>query len=389
MEILRPGTYIDFMKYRRPAVLVSGGLCLLSLLSLVWPGPNYGIDFRGGTEIQLQFRGDVDSGEIRTTLEDELGHQRPQVVAVEGRDNEYIIRVREVTSLSAAQMTAIREKLAADFGSRESDVRFEPDIEDPESDRRIVFKIKVKTANETDLDRLVEAIASTGIAVRDANTYGPTGEHRYEIHLEGLGATIVEGLRSKLGERGPNAPLRVEWVGPKAGEQLRDSAIKAMLYTIAFIMVYVAFRFDLRFAPGGIFALAHDAIMTIGVYVLIQKEVNLSTIAALLTIIGFSINDTIVLFDRIRENMGRMRDKSLSELINISTSQMFSRTIITSGTALLSIAAFFIWGTTTIRDLSYALFVGFLFGAYSTVYIAAPVTEWMDRTFFSRSKKRA
>jgi preprotein translocase subunit SecF len=387
MEILKPGTYIDFMKYRKPAVIISGALCVLSLLSLFWPGPNYGIDFRGGTELQLHFRGAVDSAEIRETLE-ELGHQRPQVVAVEGADNEYIVRVREVTSLSAEQMTAVRTKLA-EFGSRENDVRFEPDLAEEDSDRRIVFKIKVKTGATTTPEQLVEAISSAGLAVRDANPYGPSGEHRFEIHLEGLGATIVEGLREKLGERGPEAPLRVEWVGPKAGKQLRDAAIKAMLYTIAFIMVYVAFRFDLRFAPGGIFALAHDAIMTLGVYVLIQKEVNLSTIAALLTIIGFSINDTIVLFDRIRENMGRMRDKSLSELINISTSQMFSRTIITSGTALLSIVAFFIWGTTTIRDLSYALFVGFLFGCYSTVYIAAPVTEWMDRTFFSRTKKRA
>ena len=178
----------------------------------------------------------------------------------------------------------------------------------------------------------------------------------------------------------------MEWVGPKAGEQLRDAAIKAMLYAIAFIMVYVAFRFDLRFAPGGVLAMMHDALITVGIYVLVQKEVNLTTVAALLTIIGYSINDTIVVFDRIRENMGRLRDRSLSELINISTSQMLSRTIVTSGTTLMSVSAFFIWGTAVIQDIAFALFIGILIGTYSSIYIAAPATEWMDRRFFSKNR---
>ncbi len=179
----------------------------------------------------------------------------------------------------------------------------------------------------------------------------------------------------------------MEWVGPKAGQQLRDAAIKSLLYAIAFIMVYVAFRFDLRFAPGGVLAMMHDVIITLGIYVLVQKEVNLTTIAALLTILGYSINDTIVVFDRIRENMGRLRDRNLRELINISTSQMLSRTIVTSGTTLLSVSAFFLWGTSVIRDISFALFIGILIGTYSSIYIAAPATEWMDKRFFSRGKR--
>ena len=176
-------------------------------------------------------------------------------------------------------------------------------------------------------------------------------------------------------------------MGPKAGQQLRDAAIKALLYAIAFIMVYVAFRFDLRFAPGGIVALTHDVLITLGIYVLVQKEVNLTTVAALLTILGYSINDTIVVYDRIRENMSRLRDKPLSELINISTSQMLSRTIITSGTTLLSVVAFFIWGTPVIKDISFALFCGILIGTYSSIYIAAPITEWMDTRFFNKAAR--
>jgi len=134
-------------------------------------------------------------------------------------------------------------------------------------------------------------------------------------------------------------------------------------------------------------ALLHDVLITLGIYVLVQKEVNLTTVAALLTILGYSINDTIVVYDRIRENMGRLRDKSLSELINISTSQMLSRTIVTSGTTLLSVMAFFIWGTPVIQDISFALFCGILLGTFSSIFIAAPITEWMDTRFFNKASR--
>jgi preprotein translocase subunit SecF len=150
-------------------------------------------------------------------------------------------------------------------------------------------------------------------------------------------------------------------------------------------MVYIAFRFDLRFAPGGVIALAHDALITLGIYVVLRKEVTLGTIAAVLTVIGYSINDTIVVYDRIRENMHRMRDASLAQLINVSTSQTLGRTVITSAMGLISILGFFIWGTPLIRDIVFALSVGFLVGTYSSIYVAAPLTEWMDRRFFRKA----
>ena len=167
-------------------------------------------------------------------------------------------------------------------------------------------------------------------------------------------------------------------------ETPHDAAIKAMLYTMAFIMLYVAFRFDLRFAPGGVIALFHDAVVVVGMYVILQKEFTLATVAAILTVIGYSINDTIVIYDRIRENMTRMRDVGLYQLINVSTTQTLSRTIITSSVTMLSIAGFFVWGTPMIKDIVFALAIGFISGTYSTIYIAAPFTEWMDRRVFRR-----
>ena len=376
MEFIKPGTYIDFMAHRKPVILFSLLLVSASIASVFYPGPNWGIDFAGGTEMQVQFQGDISGGEIRQTLEG-LGYNRPDVVAVEESPNEFIIRVREVTAITEAKQQEIEEAVRASLGDVElREIEFSPGGD----------KITFRMSDAVELGTLEQTLESQNVEIRSAAQFGKAEENRYEVFLIGVGDEIVRQLGQELGDRGPESPRRVEWVGPKAGEQLRDAAIKAMLYAIAFIMVYVAFRFDLRFAPGGILALLHDAIITVGVYVLVQKEVGLTTVAALLTIIGYSINDTIVVFDRIRENMGRLRDKSLTELINISTSQMLSRTIVTSGTTLLSVSAFFVWGTAVIQDIAFALFIGILVGTYSSIYIAAPTTEWMDRQFFSRKK---
>jgi len=364
------------MRHRRPVILVSVVLVVACIVSVFYPGPNYGIDFRGGTELQLQFQGDVGSGELRTMLQG-FGYERPDVVAVEGSPNEFMIRVQEVSSLPESQVARIEEAIPQAFeGVEMNQMKVSPGGD----------KISFRFSDGVNVDALGEALDAVDVHIRTINQFGNPDDHRYEAHLKGIGDEIVRQLREELAERGPESPRRVEWVGPKAGQQLRDAAIKSMLYAIAFIMVYVAFRFDLRFAPGGVLAMMHDAIITVGIYVLVQKEVNLTTVAALLTIIGYSINDTIVVFDRIRENMGRLRDKTLAELINISTSQMLSRTIVTSGTTLLSVSAFFIWGTAVIQDIAFALFIGILIGTYSSIYIAAPATEWMDRRFFSRRR---
>ncbi|MEM8608931.1 MAG: protein translocase subunit SecF [Myxococcota bacterium] len=365
------------MKFRTPVVGVLGLLATLSLVSLFYPGPNYGIDFAGGTEIQLQFTGDVTSSEVRDALE-EAGYSRPDVISVEGAEDEYIIRVREVSSLPADQVDKIRAAADAALGA---DVIREMKVS-PGGD-----KITVRVTGEVAPEQIQAALEDGGAHVRSVNALAGSRDPRYEAQLVGVADELLDSLQAAFGERAPENPLRVEWVGPKAGEQLRDAAIQSLLYAIAFIMLYVAFRFDLRFAPGGVIAMFHDALITLGVYVLLQKEVNLTTVAALLTIMGYSINDTIVVYDRIRENMVRVRDKSLRELINISTSQMLSRTIVTSLTTLLSVCAFFFLGTGVIQDIAFALGIGILIGTLSSIFIAAPITEFMDRRLFSRTAR--
>lgn len=375
MEFFKPGLQIDFMKHRN--VLVTGSLLLTlaSLISLFYPGPNFGIDFRGGTELELKFKGAVDTDRVRDTLMS-LGYARPDVVQVEGKTNQYIVRVQEVSALPDAQVKKVRAILDSALGEAKVD-ELKPS---PGGDA-----IAVRFTAPAQAESIESALKAAGLNVRAVNVHGRDEDNRFEVRLAGVADEIVAGLQDKLGSEGPEAPLRVEWIGPKAGAQLRDSAIKAILYTLAFIMVYVAVRFDLRFAPGGVVALLHDALITMGAYVLLQKEVTLATVAAILTIVGFSINDTIVIYDRIRENMARMRDSSMRHLINVSTSQTLSRTIVTSLTAELSIGAYFFWGTPAIQDIAFALMVGFVAGTYSSVFIAAPLTEWIDRRFFRKA----
>jgi preprotein translocase subunit SecF len=374
MEFFKPGTTIDFLKYRRACAWFSVVMVSACVVSIFVPGPKLGIDFKGGTELEIELRGQVSSAELRKVVT-ELGYDRPDVIEVSGKERRFILRIQEVSSLPAGQAAKLERTVKQALGAG----KLESFKVSPGGD-----KIALRLTESADPAAIQHALEQGGARVRSVGAFGPQQDNRYEALLLGVGDEVVEGLKNKLGERGPETALRIEWVGPKAGEQLRNAALKAMLYAIAFIMVYVAFRFDLRFAPGGIIALFHDALIVMGMYVFLQKEFTLGTVAALLTVIGYSINDTIVIYDRIRENMQRMRDVSLEQLINVSTTQTMSRTIITSSVTMLSILGFFLWGTPVIKDIVFALAVGFVSGVYSTVYIAAPFTEWMDRHVFRR-----
>ena len=362
------------MKYRGPIIAGSLFLALLGFLSVFWPGPNYGIDFKGGTEVQLRFKKAIDSGVVRQTLS-EIGYDA-EVVNVEGRADEYLVRVGRVSSVSPSKMEGIKKAINWRIASVKVDeLKFSPGGD----------KITLRMRDTVDPKTIGEALKAAGANVRQVNGFGSSEQHRYEAQLVGVADEMINGLKKRFVGVAPDEPLRVEWVGPKAGRQLRDAAIKSLLWSILFIMAYVAMRFDLRFAPGGIIALLHDTLITVLVFVVMRREINLSTIAALLTILGYSINDTIVIFDRIRENMTRMREASLYHLINVSTTQTLSRSILTSFVTLLSILPFLIWGTPVIRDFAFALVIGMVVGSYSTIYIAAPFTEWMDRKLFAKA----
>jgi preprotein translocase subunit SecF len=211
---------------------------------------------------------------------------------------------------------------------------------------------------------------------------GKEGEFPVEYSLIGVGKQISEQLDSVYGEGTVDHIVASETVGAKVGNQLKVDGAMSMLYAILLIFLFVMIRFDLRFAPGGIVALTHDAIIVVGAFAVTYKEFNLQTIAALLTIIGYSINDTIVVFDRVRERVALDRDAPIEETTNRALNETLSRTVLTSGTTMLVILSTWVLGSGPIKDFSFALFIGIVVGTYSSLFVAAPVFLYVNTRFY-------
>jgi preprotein translocase subunit SecF len=387
MELFKPGKTYDFMRQRRFWIVLSFFLTISSVILTFTPGPNYGTDFRGGTEIEVDFKQHVDDDELRKAIDTSGKFSEPDIVkAIDAtHQNRYLIRVQEITTVGDALKHDLARALCyaedpstldaakCPVNRRATEVKISPGGD----------KISTRYDEAPDLEAIKAQIAGvSGVKLR-ASARNPQvlseRDHRVEIQLQSKGDQLLDEIRVKLGkEKVPDEALRVEWVGGRAGKQLRDSARNAVAIAIVFIMLYLAFRFDLRFAPGVIVACVHDAMVVLGVFVLLHKEVTLATLAAILTVVGYSMNDTIVVYDRIRENLSRYRGKSFAEIINLSVSETLSRTILTSGATMLSVLAFFIWGTGVIKDFALAMVIGILAGTYSSIYVAAPLTEWID-----------
>jgi preprotein translocase subunit SecF len=304
MELIKPGTNINFTGRRRPALFLSLILILISIASLITRGGlNYGIDFAGGTEIVLKFMNEIEIAEIRSSL----------------------------NQLNLGDIEVQR------FGSREANQ----------------YLIRIEKTTE---------------------------------ELEGLSAKVESHLQERFGE-GATESLRTEMVGPKVGKDLRRKGMLAVISAIIGMLIYITWRFELRFGVGAIIALIHDVIVTLGVLALTNSEFNLPTIAALLTVVGYSVNDTIVISDRIRENIRKLRKNTQQEIVNISINETLSRTILTSGTTLIVCIALFLLGGPVIHVFALVLIVGFTIGTYSSIFIAAPILLfWRER--FTKKVRR-
>lgn len=285
MQLLKEKTNFNFMSKRKIAAVFSMLLILASIGSLVTQGLNFGIDFTGGTMIELSYPEEAKLEEIRTKLE----------------QNGYA------------------DAIVQNFGS----------IHD------ILIRLPVHAAeNMAELsNRIVDALQADHEAIIDVR--------------------------------------RVEFVGPQVGEELTEQGGLAMLYALIGILIYVSFRFEYRFAIGSVVALVHDVILTLGFFSVTQLEFDLTVLAAILAIIGYSLNDTIVVFDRIRETFLKMRKGTSEEIVNRALNDTLSRTLMTSITTLLVVTSLFIFGGEVIHAFSIALLIGILIGTYSSIYIAS------------------
>jgi preprotein translocase subunit SecF len=389
MQIFPLGRVYDFMGQKRIFAFISVFVFLAALVSVFKPGLYLGTDFKGGTEIEVAFSQKVDAGQVRQAVV-KSGFSLPDVIKVDDANHpyHYMIRVQEVSTIAPEKQTEIEQKLC--YGENlppdqcpenhvATEVKFSPGGD----------KISLRFRKAPDLQWIKQQAAGVaGISLRPGENnpvIQNARDNKVEIYLMSKGDQLMAGLRTNLGaDKVPETALRSEWIGPKAGAQLRDAALKAIAIAIVFIMVYIALRYDMRFAPGAVIAMGHDAVTVLGFLVLTHREVNLTTVAAVLTVVGYSVNDTVIVYDRVRENLGRLRGTSFVSLINISLSEMLSRTILTSGTVVISLAAFFIWGTGVLKDFALTLIVGVTLGTYSSIYVALPLTEWLDHTVFAR-----
>lgn len=293
MRIISSDTHFDFMSKIKITLAISGLMILISLGSMVLSGGlKFGIDFSGGTLIQLQFKTPPDIEVIRDGL----------------------------------NTIGLGDSTIQEFGTK----------------RDILIRVQ-----------------------------------RSEEKLEEVGSQVRNSLSGKFNKEDITID-RVEMVGPKVGRDLREKALLSILYAIIGIVIYISWRFELQYAIAAIIALIHDVLITMGAFSVLDKEFTLVIVAAFLAIIGYSLNDTIVVFDRIRENLRRKGKNTLVQTINTSINQTLSRTLLTSGTTLMVVIALFFFGGEIIHDFSFALLVGVLIGTYSSIFVASVFLVYWD-----------
>jgi len=300
IEIIKNKTDIKFTGMFGVTAFISIALVAASLF-LIFSKMKYGVDFRGGAEVQVKFSNSIKVKDIRSSLAN-AGFDSASVQTIgEAKDNEILIKVQ---------------------------------------------------AKENELNKVE--------------------------------AKVEENLEKTFGKE--NVEVRkVDIVGPKAGAELRVSGFQAMGYALLAIMIYIGLRFDFKYSPGAIGALFHDVSIILGVFALSGTEFTLQTVAALLAVIGYSVNDTVIVYDRVRENEVNMPGKSLAEQIDKSVNETLSRTVLTSGTTLFISVAMYIFGGEAIKDFFFAITLGVLVGTYSSIFVAAPITLLFDR-FFGESR---
>ena len=356
-------------------------LVVLCLGSLLIRGMNLGVDFTGGTLVYIRFKDTPELERIRTTLSRATLGAEGVTRFDEPAANEVQIRMArvedEATEDLAAQGSRVFEALFHEFdgdvaagrsdlnNATVSGIASWLQENDPENLGAQMGIEEFAAHTRAQAERIIDYRTSRRGIVRDLS----------ELDQLGLPAPVLQALKEGY-YPGSFTVLSVESVGPKVGRELRERAQNAVLFSLIGMLIYIAFRFRPIYGVAAILAVFHDVFLTVGLFSLTQKEISLTVIAALLTLVGYSINDTIVIFDRVRENLKLMRRSDLYTVINTSINQTLNRTIMTSGMTFLAVFALFMLGGEALSGFSFALVVGIIVGTYSSVAIATPILVW-------------
>jgi len=331
LELIPPGTNFDFIGRRRIAYAISGALLLAGVVAVAVQGMRFGIDFAGGTEVAVRFAQNegVDEAVIREVAES-CGVQDPTVVRYgETSAPEFLLRFNRVGDSNESQCPT-----PAEAGAPAAAAPAEGDAPAPE---------RLATSSST--------------AVVDR---------------------ITPALRAKFGDLDV---LSVDYVGPQVGDDLRRDGLTSLGIATLGILAYIAFRFSSRFGPGAVVALVHDVLITAGIFAIFQLEFDLSVLAALLGLMGYSLNDTIIVYDRIRENMATHTKLNLVDVLNRSVNETLSRTLLTSVNTLATVLCLLFLGGEVIFGFALAMVIGIVVGTYSSIFVAAPILLFLEQRF--------
>jgi preprotein translocase subunit SecF len=367
MELFK-NTNFDFLRWKWPFITASLVVTAAGFISWgVKGGLNYGIDFRGGAQMRLRFNTEPPLDQIRKALDQKApGASLQQLTGAQ--EVEVVTPIRDEKQLNASRQV-IEDTLRGMFA-------------DPGG------KLDVNNSSvETLTDALRPPLLEAGVALSDMqlqevvqNIEDFRNQQRGGLlksfdelsSVKGVTPQIIQALKKEC-VLGPFTILSADVVGPKIGADIKAKAIEATLYALAGMLVYIWFRFEWIYGLAAVVAVFHDTLITIGLFSLTNKEISLTVVAALLTLVGYSMNDTIVTFDRIRENLKILRREKLEHLINISVNQTLSRTVLTSGLTLLTALSLWMFGGAVLNGFSFALVWGIIFGTYSSVFIASPI----------------
>lgn len=354
----------NFLGHRKIAYLISAALFILGIIGVIVRGFHFGIDFKGGSEIVLQFENAVDISKIRVDVED-IGLGNIEVVTFGGETGVMIRTEEQVIPAEIFPAVVRRIEQAIDVVHKDVPRRI---VDSTSSSVTYAFE------NPDTTNQIVDALLAAGF---ETGRVSEEPDNTEMIIRVGISDWIEENLRDKESEN-HFIVLKEERVGPKIGEELKQDAVLAIFFALIVILVYLGFRFKFIFAFGAVAALFHDVLITLGLFAALyglipglNLEIDLTIVAAFLTLVGYSINDTVVNFDRIRENIKIHKTRPIEDIINTSISQTMSRTILTSGTTLLAVLVLLIFGGEVLKAFAFTLIFGTIIGTYSSIFVAS------------------
>jgi preprotein translocase subunit SecF len=362
---------------------------------------NWTIDFAGGTEIMFRFADKasgqpttIEAGKIRSAFDaaGEHGLEISEIHFTEKVDGKNVdvygmsVKTPKFAALEPEKVTSTENDFRKTFEDRQvSKARWSAN------------RLRVRAKKFIKFEEGAAVLTKAGLEVRpwdakEKDTYDKADENSKEYTIVFTVRGLDRQYEKILEDAMPNVDatvIQALGVGAKAGDKLRNDAAKSLIYAILLIMLYLAFRFDIRYAPGAAFAVIHDAVMVIGVYALFWVEVSLTTVAALLTVMGYSVNETVISFDRIRENESKLKGKSIERIIDISINERLTRTIMTASTVFATTLIMNIFGTGLVKNFAFAMNVGVIVATYSSIFLAAPIFLWISKKWYSGPAKRA